>query len=106
MAGAPAIVRFVGGTPDDAIRFTRQMGKITLGNHPQHTIPALNFQGTPSGIDARLVVESGIVPVINTGIAHKDPGYGLVGAGVVRAPFEAFVKAVEFSYSNFSVENK
>jgi hypothetical protein len=105
MAGAPAIVRFVGGTPADAVLFTKQMGKITLGNHPQFTIPTLNFQGTPAGIDARLVIESGIVPVINTGIAHRDPGYGLVGAGVVRAPFEAFVKAIEYSFINFLNEN-
>jgi hypothetical protein len=101
MAGAPAIVRFVGGTPEDAVRYTKQMEKITLGNHPQYTLPTLNFRGTPAGIDARLVIESGIVPVINTGIAHKDPGYGLVGAGVVRAPFEAFVKAVDYAATSW-----
>lgn len=101
MAGAPAIVRFVGGTPSDAIRYTKQMTKITLGRHPQYTIPTMDFQGTPAGIDARLVIESGIVPVINTGIAHQNPGYGLVGAGVVRAPFEAFTKAVEYAASNW-----
>jgi Protein of unknown function (DUF1116) len=105
MAGAPAIVRFVGGTPADAVRYTKQMEKITLGNHPQYTIPALDFKGTPAGIDTRLVIESGIVPVINTGIAHKEPGHGLIGAGVVRAPFEAFVKAIEYSYSNFLDKN-
>jgi hypothetical protein len=97
MAGAPAIVRFVGGSPADAVRYTKEMAKITLGRHPQFTIPTMDFNGTPSGIDARLVVESGIVPVINTGIAHKDPGYGLVGAGVVKAPFEAFAKAIEYA---------
>lgn len=104
MAGAPAIVRFVGGTPADAIRYTEQMTRITLGKHPQFTIPTMDFRGTPAGIDARLVVESGIVPVINTGIAHQDPGYGLVGAGVVRAPFEAFVKAVEYADLNLADE--
>jgi len=102
MAGAPAIVRFVGGSPADAIRYTKEMTKITLGRHPQFTIPTMDFNGTPAGIDARLVVESGIVPVINTGIAHKDPGYGLVGAGVVKAPFEAFAKAIEYAYQNWA----
>jgi hypothetical protein len=101
MAGAPAIVRFIGGTPEDAVQYTAQMKRITLGLHPQYSIPALDFTGTPAGIDARLVVESGIVPVINTGIAHREPGHGLIGAGIVRAPFEAFVKAVEFAYSDF-----
>jgi len=104
MAGAPAIVRFVGGTPTDALNYTAQMKRITLGLHPQYSIPALDFTGTPAGIDARLVVESGIVPVINTGIAHKEPGHGLIGAGIVHAPFEAFIKAVEFAHSHFRDE--
>ena len=106
MAGAPAIVRFVGGTPSDAIRYTQQMTKITLGKHPQFTIPTMDFRGTPAGIDARLVIESGIVPVINTGIAHQNPGYGLVGAGVVRAPFAAFVKAIDYADSIWTNEKE
>jgi hypothetical protein len=106
MAGAPAIVRFVGGTPADAIQYTKTMGKITLGNNPQYTIPTMDFMGTPAGIDARLIIESGIVPVINTGIAHKEPGHGLVGAGVVRAPFEAFVKAIEYAASIWPDNNR
>jgi hypothetical protein len=106
MAGAPAIVRFVGGTPADAVRYTRQMENITLGRHPQYSIPTIDFKGTPAGIDARLVVESGIVPVINTGIAHQDPGYGLVGAGVVHAPFEAFASAVNFAASQWESEGR
>lgn len=105
MAGALAIVRFVGGTPADALHYTAQMKRITVGLHPQYTIPALDFTGTPAGIDARLVVESGIVPVINTGIAHKDAGHGLIGAGIVRAPFEAFVKAIEFAHAHFNEKN-
>jgi hypothetical protein len=98
MAGAPAIVRFVGGTPTDAMRYTEEMYAITLGEHPDYSMPLLDFRGTPTGIDVRAVVETGVTPVINTGIAHKEAGHGLVGAGVVHAPFEAFEKAVRYLY--------
>ncbi len=93
-AAAPAIVRFVGGTPADALEVTRQMYRITLGRHPGYTIAALGFAGTPTAIDARRVVEQGILPVINTGIAHRKPGVGQIGAGIARAPLACFVDAV------------
>ena len=94
MGAAPAIVQFVGGTPQDAIAFTREMLHITLGVHGGFTLPPLNFTGSPAGIDARKVVDTGIAPVINTGIAHKDAGVGQVGAGITRAPLECFTQAV------------
>ncbi len=97
MAAAPAIVRFVGGTPADAVGFTRLMERITLGRNPGYGLPALGFAGTPTGIDARLVVETGVMPVINTGIAHRQPGVGQIGAGIARAPlacFEAGIRAL------------
>src|SRR5579859_508534 len=97
MGGAPAIVQFVGGTPADALRYTERMYRITVGENPNYTLPALNFRGAPLGIDVRRVVETNIAPVINTGIAHREPGHGLVGAGVVAAPlacFEAALRAV------------
>jgi hypothetical protein len=94
MGAAPAIVQFVGGTPQDAIAYTREMYHITMGRNGGFTLPALNFEGAPAGIDARKVVDSGIAPVINTGIAHKDAGVGQVGAGITRAPLECFHKAI------------
>ena len=94
MAGAPAIMRFVGGTPADAIRYTRAMYGITLTRHPEYTLPALGFAGTPTGIDLRRVVESGVAPVINTGIAHREPGIGQIGAGIARAPLGCFAAAL------------
>ncbi len=48
----------------------------------------------PTGIDIRLVVETGLAPVINTGIAHREPGIGQVGAGVVKAPLKCFEDAL------------
>ncbi len=93
MAAAPAITQFVGGTPQMALRTTLEMYEITFDEHENFTIPALNFRGTPLGIDVRKVVETGILPQINTGIAHKDPGVGMVGAGILRAPEECFRKA-------------
>jgi hypothetical protein len=94
MAAAPAIVKFVGGNARDALANTLAMTHITLGRNNAFTLPALDFAGTPAGIDARRVVDSGILPVINTGIAHKDPGVGQIGAGVTRAPAACFTQAV------------
>ena len=94
MAASPAIVQFVGGTPADAIANTKQMLHITLGRNNSLTLPALNFQGTPAGIDARLVVDNNIAPIINTGIAHKEAGVGQIGAGITRAPMDCFNQAI------------
>lgn len=93
MAAAPAITQFVGGTPQLATRTTLEMYEITFGEHENLTIPTLNFRGTPLGIDVRKVMETGILPQINTGIAHKDPGVGMVGAGILRAPEACFREA-------------
>jgi hypothetical protein len=90
MAASPAIVQFVGGTPADATANSRRMLSITLGSNPAFTLPPLNFGGTPAGIDARLVVDSGVQPIINTGIAHKKAGVGQIGAGITTAPMECF----------------
>lgn len=94
MAAAPAIVRFVGGSPGDALEFTRSMGRITLARNPSYQLPPLGFIGTPTGIDARRVVDSGIAPVINTGIAHRQAGVGQIGAGIARAPLACFAQAL------------
>jgi hypothetical protein len=95
MAGAPAIVKFVGGSASDAIRYTRQMYEITVAESEAYQIPTLDFRGTPTGIDLLKVVETGILPAINTGIAHKEPGVGMVGAGLVRPPENCFHDALE-----------
>ncbi|HKI00965.1 MAG TPA: DUF1116 domain-containing protein [Thermoanaerobaculia bacterium] len=94
MAAAPAIVTFIGGTPQDAVNATLEMYEITAGEHPQFTIPALGFRGSPVGIDLRKVVELGITPRVNTGIAHRQAGVGQVGAGLVRPPMEIFEQAL------------
>jgi hypothetical protein len=94
MATAPAIVRFVGGTPADALAYTQEMYGITLARNPEFALPALGFAGTPTAIDARRVVESGVAPVINTGIAHREPGVGQIGAGIARAPLACFRAAL------------
>jgi hypothetical protein len=94
MASAPAIVRFVGGTAEQALQYTREMYRITLAQNSGFSLPALNFMGTPTGIDVRRVVDSGVAPVINTGIAHKDAGVGQIGAGIARAPLRSFEGAL------------
>jgi len=94
MGGAPAIVQFVGGTVDDALNYSKNMYEITEGENNNYTIPNLNFRGSPIGIDVRKVMESGILPIINTGMAHKVAGVGQVGAGIVRPPREVFEQAL------------
>jgi hypothetical protein len=94
LGGAPAILSLVGGTPEEALAYSREMRKITVTVHPTYRIPALGFAGTAIGIDIRKVVQTGSTPVIDTAIAHKDPGYPKIGAGLVRAPLECFKKAL------------
>jgi hypothetical protein len=94
MAAAPAIVKFVGGSPADAIDVTRRMYEITVTENDAYQIPNLDFRGTPTGIDIRKVVETGILPAINTGIAHREPGIGMVGAGLVKPPAHCFEDAL------------
>ncbi len=94
MAAAPAIVTFVSGTPQDAINATLEMYEITVAEHSAFTIPTLGFRGTPAGVDIRRVVELGITPRINTGIAHREAGVGQVGAGLVRPPLSVFEDAL------------
>ena len=95
MAAAPAVAGFVGAGPaSEAANFTRRMGEITAGANPEWTIPSLDYAGVPTGIDIRRVVETQIAPTINTGIAHRQPGVGQVGGGVVKAPMACFETAL------------
>jgi hypothetical protein len=99
MGSSPAVVRFVGASSvAEAIAYSVDMQNISVGLSPHYIIPTMNFVGTATGIDAIKVVETGILPVINTGMAHKKPGIGQVGAGIVKAPKDCFSKAVVAFY--------
>ncbi len=95
LGGAPGILNLVGGTPEQAMRYSAEMREIAVGSHAVYRIPAFGFEGAPVGIDIRKVVRTGIAPIIDTAIAHKDPGHPMIGAGLVRAPMECFEKALE-----------
>jgi hypothetical protein len=94
IGGAPGILSLVGGTPEEALAYSREMKKITTAVHPTYRMPALGFVGTSIGIDIRKVVQTGIAPIIDTAIAHKDPGYPIIGAGLVHAPLDCFKQAL------------
>ncbi|MCR4391857.1 MAG: DUF1116 domain-containing protein [Candidatus Acetothermia bacterium] len=94
LGGAPGILSLVGGTVAQALAYTREMREITVGVHPDLRLPALDFQGIAVGIDVRKVLRSGSAPIIDTAIAHRDPGHPKIGAGLVRAPLECFRKAL------------
>ena len=96
MATATAVAGFVGaGSASEAANFTKAMYEITVARNPDWTMPNLDYAGVPTGIDIRKVLQTGTAPVINTGIAHKQPGVGQVGAGVVRAPLACFERGLE-----------
>jgi hypothetical protein len=95
LGGAPGILPLVGGTPEQALAYSCEMGNITVARHPTYLMPALNFAGAPLGIDIRKVVQSNDTPIIDTAIAHKDPGYPKIVAGLVRAPLECFTQALK-----------
>lgn len=95
MVAAPAIMQFVGGTFTMARQYSESMGYVCKANHPHFTLPALGMQGIPFGLDLLKVLDTGIRPVINTGIAHKRRGIGQVGAGITLAPLECFSAALK-----------
>jgi uncharacterized protein DUF1116 len=91
MATSPAVAGFIGaGSAREAAGYTNAMYEITTSRNAEWTIPNLDFAGVPTGIDIRKVLQTGTAPVINTGIAHKEPGVGQVGAGIARAPLACF----------------
>jgi len=92
-AGAPALQQFVGGTFRRAVELTREMHEINVGVNDKYQLPNLDFEGAPIGIDIRKVVQTGIAPIIDTAIAHREGG--VIGAGQVRAPMGCFKEALE-----------
>jgi hypothetical protein len=104
IGGAPGILSFTGGTAEQALAFSRDMRAISVGLSPDFLLPALNFEGTAVGIDIRKVVQSNTVPVIDTAIAHKEPGHGIIGGGIVRPPLECFTKALTRFSAKYKAE--
>jgi hypothetical protein len=94
LGGAPGILALVGGTPEQALAHSREMREITVMPSPDYRVPALGFAGAPVGIDIRKVVKTGIAPIIDTAIAHREPGHPKIGGGLVRAPMECFTEAL------------
>lgn len=94
IAAAPAIIGFVGGTPADARRISTEMATITVTRHRDYQLPGLDFVGSPVGIDIRAVLDASLEPTITTGISHREPGIGQIGAGITHAPMECFNKAL------------
>jgi hypothetical protein len=101
-AASPALTLLAGGTVDDAVRYSKEMYEITVTKNPALSLPALDFAGAPCGIDVRKVVDTGIRPVVTTGIAHREAGVGQIGAGIVRVPMEAYSKALTAIATKFN----
>jgi len=104
LAGATGILSLGGGTPEEAMKYSQEMKQITASTSPYYRIPILGFQGAPVGIDIRKVVQTGIAPIIDTAIAHKNPGYPIIGAGLLRAPLTCFQKALQRFAEKYKVQ--
>ena len=104
LGGAPGILSLVGGTPEEALNYSREMREITTGLSPDYTIPALGFEGTAVGIDIRKVARSGVLPIIDTAIAHKEPGHSIIGAGLVRPPMACLHGALRAFAAKYGLE--
>ena len=104
LGGAPGILSLVGGTPEEALNYSREMREITEGLSPDYSIPALGFEGTAVGIDIRKVAASGTLPIIDTAIAHKEPGHSIIGAGLVRPPMACFHGALRAFAAKYGLE--
>ena len=106
MGSSPAVVRFVGASSvSEAVAYSKEMQEITVGLSPSYVIPNMDFVGVATAIDTRKVVATGILPVINTGMAHKKPGIGQVGAGIVKAPLNCFSKGL-IAFEEYYLKNK
>lgn len=91
-ACALSLQEYQGGSPEAMIERNREMYTITHGENGSYRIPQFGFRGTPTGIDARKVLDTGVLPVMDVGLAGRDGGQ--IGAGVIRAPRECFVDAL------------
>ena len=100
-AASPALTLLAGGSVSDAVRYSREMYEITVTKNPALSLPALDFEGAPCGIDVRKVLDTGIRPVVTTGIAHKQAGVGQIGAGIVRVPMACYAKALDAMAQQF-----
>jgi hypothetical protein len=90
-AAAFPLQDYQGGSPAEMIEANLAMYEITVAEHPEFTIPYLRFRGTPVGIDVHRVVETGIAPVMDIGVAGRAGGQ--IGAGLLRAPLACFAAA-------------
>ena len=103
MAASPSIVKFVGGTIKDIQEMTDRFKRITITQNKYFTIPFAEFEGTPTGIDIMKILQSGLTPKANTGIAHKTPGIGQIGAGIVTLPIKPFKEALKSFASKYKI---
>lgn len=103
LAASPALVQLVGGSVAQAVEYTREMYHVTWTRNPVMSLPNLEFAGAPAGIDVRKVVDTGIRPVLTTGIAHKQAGVGQIGAGIVRVPMGCFTQALNALAENLDL---
>jgi hypothetical protein len=94
LPSSPSQARLLGEDFQTAVNHTRAMREVSVSEDQLFRIPYMDFSGVPVGIDIRKVVQTSIVPKIDTGMAHKEGGHGIIGTGITEAPIQAFKNAV------------
>lgn len=95
LPASPALCPVIGASLPEAARFADGAYRVSLGEHPHYKIPALGFRGIPVGVDARKVIETKALPIIDIMMVHRKPGLGLAGMGLVSPPMRCFEDAVK-----------
>jgi len=95
LSAAPALWPLVGADEARARRIFEETELIALGEHPHYRVPVLGDRGAPTGIDLLRVVETGIRPVIDIVMVHREPGRGLIGFGLTSPPMSCFEQAAQ-----------
>ena len=93
LPAAPALWPLVGADEARARAIFEDTGRVALGEHPHYRIPVLGDRGAPTGIDVMRVVETGIRPVIDIVMLHREQGRGMIGFGLTSPPLSCFEQA-------------
>ena len=95
LPAAPALWPLVGADEARARRIFEETELIALGEHPHYRVPVLGDRGAPTGIDLLRVVETGIRPVIDIVMVHRESGRGMIGFGLTSPPMGCFEQAAQ-----------
>jgi hypothetical protein len=101
IAAAPALWPLVGADEALARKIFEETAEIALGDHPHYRVPLLGDRSAPAGIDLLRVVETGIRPVIDIVMVHREPGRGMIGFGLTSPATGCFEQAAQAFHEQY-----